>query len=61
MPQATQICTLDFPPAAEIPNLTLMSQSAQVNSKALAELEMEICVSLDWDVSSVLRAHNHVY
>ncbi|GAB4818443.1 hypothetical protein N2152v2_005489 [Parachlorella kessleri] len=39
-----------------IPNRTLMSQACQIHPQALSDFELDLCVSLNWEVTKVLRA-----
>ncbi len=45
-------------PHAAIPNRTLMSQACQIHPQALSDFELDLCVSLNWEVTKVLRAAN---
>ena len=44
------------PSCAAIPNRTLMSQACQIHPQALSDFELDLCVSLNWEVTKVLRA-----
>jgi hypothetical protein len=41
----------------QIPNRSLMSQATHVHPQALADFELDLLFSLEWDVAAVLRQH----
>lgn len=44
--------------AAAVPNRALMSRACQIHPQALSDFELDLCISLNWDITKLLRAHD---